>query len=154
MSSFDPDQFVNTTVEEATATERLVVPGNKYNAQVDHIDIKHGTISKGDNAGKTWARLDVFWSIIDEGLKQEFGQDKIIRVQGIFLDLDDNNQLAGGKGKNVELGLLRKAVKQNEDGQPWSMNMLVGQLAQIDVAVGEYKGAPQNQIRGVAEYEG
>lgn len=156
MSTFDADSFLNQTVETSLDTKRLVIPADKYQAQIDKITTRDGIISKGDNAGKPWVSLNVMWSIMDEGLKQEFDRSKIVVPQNIFLDLDDNGGLASGKGKNVNLGKLRDAVGQNEDGQPWSPNMLLGQVAEINVTVGVNPKTQdeQNEVSGVAPYEG
>lgn len=148
-TNFDPDQFLHTSTEGALDTEFPVVPAAQYRAVVDDIKVKSGTMSKGENVGNLWVSININWSIQDEALKEEMERDKVIVRQNVFLDVDNQGTIQTGKGKNVMLGRLRAAVGQN-DGSAWSPAMLIGQMAEIDVAVGEYQGAPQNQIRGVA----
>lgn len=155
MSAFDPDQFMNTTVEGELETKRPVVPAGQYTGQIFKITPKSGTIGKGDNAGKTWASLVLTIEIHDQALAQEMNQEKLFVSHNIFLDLDDNNQIDMRKGKNVALGKVRAAVGQN-DGSPWSPNMLLGQMLEVDVTVGTNPntGEEVNNVRGVAEYTG
>lgn len=155
MSTFDADSFLNSSVEGALDTKYPVVPADKYPAQIDKVATGNGIIRNGDNAGKPWVSLNVHWSIMDEALKQEMDRDKVVVVQRIFLDLDDQGNIAVGKGKNVKLGQLREAVGQNDPSQPWSPNFLVGQMAEIDVVVtANDQGDERNDVRGVAEYQG
>jgi hypothetical protein len=155
MSAFDPDQFMNTTVEGELDTKRPVAPAAQYNVQVFKITPKSGTIGKGDNAGKTWAAFLLTLEVMDEALKAELGQDKVFVSYQVFLDLDDNEQLDMRKGRNVALGKLRSACAQN-DGSPWSPAMLLGQMLVADVTVGvnPKSGDEINNVRGVAAYEG
>ena len=155
MSSFDPDQFMNTTVEGELDTKRPVVPASQYNCQVFKVTPKSGTIGKGDNAGKTWASFVLTLEVMDEAVKEEMNQDKVFVSYNIFLDLTDSEQLDMSKGKNVQLGKLRNAVGQN-DGSPWTPAMLLGQMVEADVVVGvnNNTGDEINNVRGVAAYEG
>lgn len=155
MSNFDPDQFMNTTVEGELDTKRPVLPSGQYPGQIEKITPRSGTISKGDNVGKTWASFNVLIEVQDEALKQELNQEKLFVNHNVFLDLDENEQLDMRKGKNVALGKLRDAVGQN-DGSPWSPNMLLGQPVQVDVTVGvnPNTGDEMNNVRAVSKYEG
>jgi hypothetical protein len=155
MSSFDPDQFMNTTVEGELETKRPVIPAGQYPGQISKVTPRSGTIGKGDNAGKTWASLNVLIEVQDQALAEELGQDKLFVNHNVFLDLDDNENIDMRKGKNINLGKLRDAVGQN-DGSPWSPNMLLGQPVQVDVTVGvnPNTGDEMNNVRAVAPYEG
>lgn len=155
MSTFDADSFLNQSVEGALDTKYPVVPADKYVAQVDKVSTSDGIISKGENAGKKWVSLNLHWNVMDEELKREMERDKVVVVQRIFLDLNDDDTIAVGKGKNVKLGQVRDAMGQNDPSQPWSPNFLIGQMAEIDVVVtANDQGDERNDIRGVAEYQG
>lgn len=154
MSTFDSDSFLNTTVETELDTQFPTFEAGKYPALVDKVDTSDGIIGKGDNVGKPWASLNIHWSIQDEGVKQEMDRDKVIVVQRIFLDLDENANLAVGKGKNVKLGKVLEVFGLN-DGSPWTPNMMLGQQAEVDVVLGANQdGDPRNDVRGIAPLEG
>jgi len=53
--------------------------------------------------------------------------------QTVWLDVDESGGLDFGRGKNVQLGRLRAAVNQNNAGEPWQPNMLLGQTARCTI---------------------
>lgn len=155
MSNFDPDQFMNTTVEGELDTKRPVAPAGQYPGQIAKVTPRSGTIRNGENAGKTWASLNLQIELLDEALKQELNQDKVFVFHNVFLDLDDNENLDLRPGKNVALGKVRSAVGQN-DGSAWSPSMLVGQpvLADVTVGINPKTQDETNNVAAVAAYEG
>lgn len=122
--SFDPEMFLNTQTEDANETQFQPIPENEYTAVID--DLKPRVVNDKPV-------LDVVWAIDDEGVKAETGLDKPTVRQTIWLDVDSSGNLEAGKNKNISLGRLRDALKQNEPGKPWSPQMLLGNVARINV---------------------
>lgn len=135
--SFNPELFLNATVDESNSTELLAVPEGEYTAVTDPItadSIRSYDIRKGDRAGQKGYALDLNWSINDDtgALKEYLGRAPKAR-QSVMLDLTQDGGLEFGKGRNVGLGRLREALNQNLTGRPWSFAMIGGQVAKIKV---------------------
>jgi hypothetical protein len=121
--SFDPNLFVQSQNEGALSTQYVPIPEAEYTAVIDAIKARQAK----DNY-----ILDVTWAIDSDEIRELTGMDKPTVRQSIFLDITPQGGLDIGKGKNVQLGRLREALGQN-DGRPWSPNMLEGQVATIMV---------------------
>lgn len=124
MGNFDPEVFLNATVEGEMSTKYSPIPIDEKDtygpAFVDRVDLRGGESEKGP-----WVVLDVLWNIQDEELKKTLNRDKVTCRQSIFLDLSPSGAIASGTNQNVKLGKLREAVGQNGP-EPWAPSMLVG----------------------------
>lgn len=118
MSTFDPDAFLNTQTTEANETHYTPVPGGDYKGVIS--DLKLRTPKESVIAELYWQLLDV-----PDAVLKEFGREKVIVRQSVFLDIE-NGVLAQGKNKNVQLGMVREALGLNTAGQPFSLRMLNG----------------------------
>lgn len=116
-SAFDPDTFLDTSIEKANETVYTPIPEGDYQAMVDKIE---------GRKAKDSPLLDITFEILDDNLKEKMDQEKLTVRSSVFLDVDDNGMLAFGMNKNVRLGKLRDALGQNKDGKPWSPRMLEG----------------------------
>lgn len=134
---FNPELFLNTTVNESNSTELLPLPEGEYTAVSDAVNAESFNsydIKKGERAGQKGYSLTVQWNINDEdgAIKNILGRKPTAR-QNLMLDIKSDGGLEFGKGRNVELGRLRAALGQNGDGAPWSFSMLGSQVAKIKV---------------------
>ena len=123
MSSFNPETFLFTETTSSFETAVVPVPVGEWSAIIKSI--KPRVLSDGRGV------LDVYWIVLDEEVKAELDMAEPMVRQSIWLDLDDNGNLADGKNKNVQLGQLRDAVSQNRKGQPWAPGMLINQMAKV-----------------------
>lgn len=134
MPMFDPDTFMQQTVDHPLETEYLTVPPGEYVATIDdftgesafeRIDFEY---KKGERAGTpgVMVKLTIPFVIQDETVKAEMQRDKVVVSKQIILDMDADGGIDWNKNKNVELGRIRAAVGQNVDGQPWSIQKLRG----------------------------
>ena len=146
MSIFNAEAFLQTTIEAPLSTERLLVPAGEYPAFVEKLDVKTGTIEKGDRIGQPWALLNVVVNIDDDGVRQFMSQPKVVRTYGVMLDLDENGNLDTRKGKNVAFANLLKAFGLNAAGT--APSALIGQYGKVTIGVGSYKGEPRDEIKG------
>jgi hypothetical protein len=134
--TFDPQIFMQTTVNEALSTAYINVPEGEYSACVGEI----GESNLREIQTKDGPRvvLDVPWLINDERVA-EITHKKESRVrQSVFLDViqDTNGKIIGldmSKGANVQLGKLREVLGQNQPGKPWAFGMLTGNMAIVEV---------------------
>lgn len=131
---FSPETFMNAVFTEANETKIVPCPVGDWPAQCDAVTPKSGTISKGDRAGETWAKLELRWVIEDPAVTAETGRNPTKVVQSIMLDLTPQGGLDMGPGKNVQLGRTREACGLNQPGQPFSPSMFVGRSARCSVS--------------------
>lgn len=155
-SPFDPAQFLDMQVNEANDTERFLVPAKEYLAVVgskEGVDVKIRNWNKRDDPSTAGVAADILWEIQDEEVKKAAGRDIVKVKQGLMLDVTDNGGLDMGKGKNVDLGLLRTAVDLNQKGTAFSFRALHGRMARVVVSHRVDKDDPEKvyaEIRKVA----
>ena len=137
---FDADNFLNMQTAEQTSTEYLPIPDNEYTAVVHKLDVR---TPKGNHI------IDITWKLDAPSVEEADG--KWVR-QSIFLDITESGSLDSSKGKNVDLGRLREALGQNQPGRPWAPNMMLGQVALVNVKsrVDNDTGRIYHDVKGVA----
>lgn len=156
--SFDPNLFMQQTIEQPLETERTLVPPAEYQMMVD--DFESSAIEeisfeykKGAQAGQP-GTMHVFncpCVIQSDTLKAELGVEKVIVYKRINLDIGPDGNLEWGKNKNIDLGQLRAAVNQNGSG-PWSIGMLRGAgpfMGRVDKKTGKRKDGSDFESREV-----
>lgn len=132
-TSFDPNAFMQTTVDQPLETERTLVPEGEYRLFVGDFDSSifetfEFTYQRGPNAGQPGQMHKATFPIIvdDDAVRTLFGQQEVRVYYECTLDLDpQTGQLSFGPNKNIDLGKLRHAAGQNNPG-PWSMGQLRG----------------------------
>lgn len=129
--TFDPDTFMQQTVDQPLDTEYFKCPEGEYPAMIGEITSQNFetfdfTYRNGPQAGQpgSMTKLNIPFVINDDKLKAATGRDQIIVNKQIILDLKDG-ALDFGKNRNVELGRVRQAVGQNNPG-PWTFANLSG----------------------------
>jgi len=142
---FDPDTFLDMSVEGANETEKVLVPPAVYTACISDLS----SVSGERDDGTPWVQLVIKWAIEDDAAKVALNRDKIVLSQYLFIDLDEDGAIATGTNKNVQLGKLRKAVGKNEGR--FSPRDLMGCFAKIDVRhVPAKDGGLREEVKGVA----
>ena len=125
---FDPDAFMQQTVDEPMATTLLGVPEGEYTAMVGDFDSKaFRTVSvtnKNTGIASDRAVLEVPFLINDDTLKAKLGREQITHRETFWLDMTADGRLDTGPDKNVRLGQLRSALGQNSANAPWAPSML------------------------------
>ena len=152
-STFNPEQFLQTTIEAAGDTRYFPVPiGSDYKGQIKKIDLRQFETDK--NPGVKYTVVEIIWHILGEEAKKATEQEEPLARQSIFLDLLPNGALDFGKNKNVQLSRLRDALGQNKAGKKWAFNHLVGGQASVQVAhdVNKDTGEPRAVVKAVAKY--
>lgn len=130
--SFDPESFMQQTVDAPMATEFLVVPEGEYQAIIGDFDSDafksfDFTYKKGPRAGEPGS-MTVFncpFKIQDAALKASMERDEVTAYGRFTLDFEADGSLSTKEGRNVTLGQLRAAVGQNQPG--WTFSQLRGQ---------------------------
>jgi len=130
MSTFDPNAFLNQTIDEANSTISVPVPEAEYMAIADAPKI--GTWQKKDGSA-SGMKLELDWVIPDSALAEELGRKEVKVRQQIMLDTTETGGLDVGRGRNVALGRLREALDLNTPGKPFSFAMIAGRQAKINV---------------------
>ena len=121
-TTFDPDAFMNMTVDAPMATNLSGVPEGEYTAMIGDFDstaFRTVTTKTGDRPV-----LEVPFVINDDALKAKLGRESITHRETYWLDMNAEGKLDTGMDKNVRLGQLRQALNQNNPSVPWSPSML------------------------------
>jgi hypothetical protein len=149
MNDFNPDAFLNTDVEGSNDTIELELPRAFYEAQVDSVNPR---VIQPRDGGEQKLIVEVVWELDDEQVKSMFGRT-LKAKQSLWIDTVGGPQgmMDTGKGKNVQLGKLREALRQNDPGKKWNWNMLIGQRASVmafheDVERKDETGSPTGEI--------
>lgn len=137
---FDPDSFMSGTVEGGNSTEYTPIPEGEYNAVIEKAEAR--TTPKGTPLIEVNFKLDA------PGVADADGRSARYTV---WLDVTESGSLDMGKGKNVALGRLREAVKQNGPGA-WNPGMLLGAVARVNIKhrVAD-DGATYADVKGIAK---
>jgi hypothetical protein len=143
--AFDANSFLDTEISGPTSTERILIEPGVYTAFITDLKASNGFSEKNQ---QPWARLDVVFELDDEHQKERTGRARLLLTYGIMLDLDENGDLAQGRGKNVKLGKFRKAVGKN-DG-PLNPRELMHLYAKVQVSHEIYQNEPQEKISAVS----
>lgn len=130
---FDANSFMNAVFTEANDTKLVPCPAGEYQAQIEKLEPKSGTIGKGDRIGEPWASLNISYAVADQAVTAITGRDKVTVFQSVMLDLTPQGGLEQGPGKNINLGRLREACGLNNPGQPFTPSQLIGQMVRISV---------------------
>lgn len=119
MTTFDPDAFMQQTVDGPLETEYKLVPAKEYqNVYINDFDSKALQLVEGTsaNTGKDYSFLKFsvpFKISNDPDVMREVGRDEALVYKDINLDRDDSGGIATGPNKNVELGRLYEAAGLN-----------------------------------------
>jgi hypothetical protein len=156
-SLFDPDNFLDTSTDQALSTKPILHPVGSYLAMIG-TEIK---ARKFSNEKGTMAFLDLPLEIdgnqpIDDGtgrmLKEVTGRDKTTVTDSVILDLNESGHMDLREGRNFRIGRYRAAVDQNHAGQTWKPRDLAGQMVKVTVGHRPDKNDPDKvyvQINGV-----
>lgn len=109
-SAFDPISFLSAQHEGANATKIPPVPIGEYSAQIDKVEYSPQLIKKGERAGQTMHKVNLFCKLIAPGVDEADG--KIIRYE-LILEMTPSGAIDMAKDKNVRLGRLREALDMN-----------------------------------------
>jgi hypothetical protein len=152
MGTFNPEQFLNATIDTALDTSVVPCPEGEYLAMISG-DPDFRSVARKDGSGDI-AILVIKWDIQSEIAKAATSRNPLIVRQEIMMDTTEGGGLDLGKGKNIGLGRLREAVGMNVPGKPFSFRDLPGKMATVKVthrAGGEKNpDAIYDEIRAVA----
>ncbi len=144
VSAFDPQTFIDSSIEGANDTSITPVPIGEWMAQADNVKGRKINTKDGERAV-----MDVTWEILDEGVKEEMEREKVTCRQSVFLDITAEGGIDFGKGKNRQLGLLREALGQNDPSRQWAPSMVIGQPAKVVVEHSPNDNDPENPYSNV-----
>jgi len=138
MSTFDPENFINTGMKGSLDTQPIPVPEGEWTAQVDSVNANVANTQEGEKLV-----LNLTWNILDPEVSQETKRDRNLVRQSIFLDVKEDGSLDMGTGKNVQLGKVRDALGQNDPKKEWRPSDMQGQQAVVRVRQKPRKDDPE-----------
>lgn len=129
MSSFDPATFLETSYEDEIDTTIIPIPEDDHPAQVEKLMTRQ---FEGKD-GILYTVMDVLWHITAPEVAEHTKNEKPMARQSLFIDITEQGSIDMSKGKNRQLGLLRKALNQNKAGKAWNPNMLINAPAKVRI---------------------
>jgi hypothetical protein len=157
-STFDPDVFMNQTIDQPIQDDWILCPEGEYQAIIDDFNrdafrTNEFTYQKGPNSGLpgSMTTFNIPWVIQDDRAKAALNREKVVVPQPIILDFASDGSLDFGVNKNVKLGQVRTAVGQNQAG-PWTPALLRGAgpcMVRVVHRWVEPKGKPKYQVAEV-----
>ena len=127
---FDVSELSEANVSSANSTNIIPCPEGEFPAIIKKFDIR--AWSKEDRSG---VMLDVHLDIDDANAREVTQRDEVIVRHSCSLDVvkgPNGKPIIDTKpGTNVDLGRLRAATNMNSPGQPFNLNMLIGQPVKV-----------------------
>ena len=154
---FDPDSFMNATVDAPMATSLASVPEGEYTAMIGDFDstaFRTVTVTnKQSGLSQDRPVLDVPFIIQDAALKAKLQRETVTHKETFWLDLTADGRLDTGPDRNVRLGQLRNALNQNSPSVPWSPSMLrnMGPV-RISIKTTSDKNDPDRKYTNITKY--
>lgn len=142
---FNPDDFLQTSVEGEMSTSIPSVDAGEYQAEI----FKTPKPEVKEINGEDRVLWNLSWLVMDDAVKTKTGLEKPTVRQTLWLDVTDAGGLDLGEGKNVGLGKLRDALGQNKKGKAWNPSMLMGARATIKVTHAPNEKDPDNPYANV-----
>lgn len=152
-SAFDPNVFLQaqqTEVNEKRPPLPVVNPadgaGGYYTAVIEKVEMKGGTIEKGERTGQPWLAavvrhlVQVPQQVQDQlGLKLEKGTLPMTRW--VMLDMTpDGKGIDNSVGRNRGQKQYREAVDLNKKGDVFSWDKVVGRPVKVKIGHEMYEG--------------
>lgn len=140
VGDFDPDSFMQETIDKPLDFERTLVPEGEFKLAIDDFtsdafETFGFTYKKGPNKGEE-GKMVVFTCpiiVLDDKVKAMLQTEKPLIYHRCTLDFEQDagmgivnfKKLAFGPNKNIELGKLRHATGQGADTN-WQITKLRG----------------------------
>ena len=144
---FDVSELSEANVSSANSTNIIPCPEGEFPAVIKKFDIRAWL--KEDRSG---IMLDVHLDIDDANAREVTQRDEVIVRHSCSLDVvkgPNGKPIIDTKpGTNVDLGRLRAATNMNSPGQPFNLNMLIGQPVKVLVT---HRQNPDNPEEVYAE---
>lgn len=163
--AFDPDAFMNQTVDAPLESEYKLVPVAEYRAMIDDftseaIIQREFTYKQGPKTGQPGVMTIFICPFILDApqVAADLNRTKLVVTRDYILDIDENTgKLATGPNRNVPLGQLRKAVGQ-EATPNWVIPMLRNQgpvmvkviHKNVKGASGDFTKAEVDRVAGIS----
>ena len=132
---FDVSELSEAAVNESNSTYIIPCPEGEFPAVIKKFDIR--AWSKEDRSGvmRSGVMLDVHLDIDDANAREVTQRDEVIVRHSCSLDVikgpNGKPMIDTKPGTNVDLGRLRAAANLNNPGQPFNLNMLIGQPVKV-----------------------
>ena len=131
MSQFDPEAFLDSTMDQPLTKRPPIMPGS-YSAEIGEPKMREWASKDGTKSGLA---LDVPLTLqLTPEEAERVGQPSVGVTDSLFLDIgSDGKSLDVAPGKNRRLRAYREATGLNNPGDKFSVRMLQGR--QVKVAV-------------------
>jgi hypothetical protein len=160
MSAFDPQQFLDATVDVPNVRRPPLPvanparPDGAYLAMIGKVEMNSGTIGKGDRIGQPWLSAIVPLSLevpqqVQDKLGVKLDKGTITLTDRPMLDLTPQNTLDNSPGRNRRQRQYRDALDLNKPGDVFSWRKCEGQVVLVKLEHEMYLGEVQERIGAI-----
>lgn len=130
MSQFDPEAFLDATLDAPLTKRPPVMPGS-YTATIGEVKSRPWASRDGTKSGMAY---DVPLEVqLDAAEAERVGQPSVIITDSVMLDLTVDGAIDVAPGKNRKLRAYREATGLNNPGDKFSARMLQGRSVKVIV---------------------
>lgn len=150
MSQFDPNAFLDATLDEPTE-KRPPLPIGDYTATIGEVTAR--TWQGKQDPTKSGIAWDIPLTIeVPAAVQSQLGlsTSTIVIKDSIMLDLTENGTIDNSPGKNRRLRTYREACDMNKPGDSFSARKMTGRLITVKIAHDLWEGQPVEKVSGVA----
>lgn len=152
-SGFDPNAFLGATLTEANTRRPPIPAGLAFPGTLGAPTTRQSEGKKESNLGKlyTWVDIPVEVDLTgNQQVRDHVGQDKVTLRYSFGLDFSPAGGLDMSPGKNNGLRILRDAVRMNQPGQPFQIQMVQGRQVLVRIGNRPYQGEVYDEIDSIA----
>lgn len=147
--AFDANSFLSSVINGANDIKVTPVPKGEYMGVIEKCTAAQWQSRDGTKSG---IRLDVYWIVEDQEVRDFLHRDTVIVKQGIMLDLTPDGRPDNASGTNIQLGRLREAVGLNDPDRQFTFDQLPGMSGKILVDHrDDDKGNTYSEVKSVAK---
>lgn len=156
-SAFDPNQFLNATVDTPNEkrpplpVENPAATDGLYTAVIGEVKMAGGVSDKDPMKPRTWLQalvplqIDVP-QVLQESLKL---RPQLTLTDRVFIDLTDSGTIDNAPGANRRQRAYREATNLNNTGDKFSWAMMQGRVVKVKVSHESFDEGIVERINGV-----
>lgn len=153
-SVFDPQSFLDASTTEVQIKRPPIPIGTNIVGLITKITPSVWQGKKDPTQSGMKVDLSIEFDLNshpDPKIRQLVGVDKVVIVDGIMLDLTENQSIDYSPGKNGKLRRYRDALDLNKAGVTFSIRQMEGRMILCKIKHDPYEGEIYDKIDSVAK---
>lgn len=152
-SIFDAQSFLDASTTEVSVKRPPIPAGTDIIGLIKELKPRVWTGKKDPTQAGIAIDLTIEFDLTahpDPKVRALVGVDKVSIVDGLMLNLTENNSIDYSPGKNGKLRKYREALGLNQAGQTFSIRQLEGRMVRCKIKHEPYEGDLYDKIDSVS----